>query len=73
MPAVVVAVLVVAGQEVEKGAPLVVLSAMKTETQMVAPYPCRVTSVSTLVGARVRPGEILVQIERAGEGGDRDR
>jgi acetyl-CoA carboxylase biotin carboxylase subunit len=66
MPAVVVAVLVEEGREVERGEPLVVVSAMKTESQLVSPAAGRVRSVNTRVGASVRPGEILVQIEPEG-------
>jgi biotin carboxyl carrier protein len=63
MPAVVVAVLVEAGLAVARGDPLVVVSAMKTETQLVAPIAGRVAAVSARVGAKVRPGDVLVQIE----------
>jgi acetyl-CoA carboxylase biotin carboxylase subunit len=66
MPAVVVAVLVEEGREVERGETLVVVSAMKTESQLVSPVAGRVRSVNTRVGASVRPGEILVQVEPEG-------
>jgi acetyl/propionyl-CoA carboxylase alpha subunit len=66
MPAVVVAVLVEEGRAVARGEPLVVVSAMKTESQLVSPLAGRVRSVNTRVGARVRPGEILVQVEPEG-------
>lgn len=70
-PAVVVAVLVEAGQAVPKGAPLLVLSAMKTETQLVSPFAGRVRSVAAAAGARVRPGQVLLEVEPEPEGGDR--
>lgn len=66
MPAVVLAVLVEPGQVVARGETLVVLTAMKTETQLAAPIAGRVKAVSARVGAKVRPGEILVEIEPEG-------
>jgi acetyl/propionyl-CoA carboxylase alpha subunit len=62
MPAVVVRVLVEAGVEVIKGQPLVVLAAMKMETTLTAPFAGRVVSVNTVEGAKVMPGEILVNL-----------
>ena len=58
-----------AGRAVKRGEPLLVLSAMKTETQLVSPVAGRVRSVNARVGARVRPGQVLVQVEP--EGGSR--
>ena len=69
MPAVVIAVLVEVGRTVSRGEPLLVVSAMKTESQLVSPLAGRVRSVSARVGARVRPGDVLVQVEP--EGGSR--
>jgi acetyl-CoA carboxylase biotin carboxylase subunit len=69
MPAVVVAVLVTAGQRVARGDPLVVLSAMKTETQLASPAAGSVRVVRTSAGAKVRPGDVLVEIEPDGAGG----
>ncbi|HEY6002690.1 MAG TPA: biotin/lipoyl-containing protein [Anaeromyxobacter sp.] len=66
MPAVVVAVLVEPGRLVARGDPLVVVSAMKTETRLDAPVAGRVAAVNARVGARVRPGEVLVVIEPEG-------
>ena len=66
MPALVVAVLVEAGQVVARGDPLVVVSAMKTESQLDAPVAGRVKSVTARVGAKVRPGEILAEVEPEG-------
>ena len=62
-PASVVRVLVEVGREVVKGQGLVVVSAMKMEMTLVAPYSGTVKAVNTLVGAQVSPGEILVEIE----------
>jgi len=64
-PSVVVALLVAAGEEVRKGQPLVVISAMKMESRLVAPHAGRVRAVRTTVGASVKPGDVLVEIEPA--------
>jgi biotin carboxyl carrier protein len=69
MPSVVVAVLVEPGRLVARGDPLVVVSAMKTETRLDAPVAGRVAAVNARVGAKVRPGEILVEIESEPGGG----
>lgn len=66
MPAVVLAVLVEEGQAVERGQPLVVVSAMKTESELTAPFAGTVRSVGARVGAKVRPGDVLVQVEADG-------
>jgi acetyl-CoA carboxylase biotin carboxylase subunit len=63
MPAVVVAVLVEAGRKVARGDPLVVVSAMKTETQLASPIAGTVKVVRAAVGAKVRPGDVLVEVE----------
>jgi len=65
MPAVVQNIMVEVGQEVDKGQALVVVSAMKMESTLVAPYPGTVQAVNTEVGAKVNPGDILVEIESA--------
>ena len=70
MPAVVVQVLVVLGQEVAKDQPLVVLSAMKMETTLVAPHAGTVSQVRVQAGAKVAPGDELVQIDAAEEAAD---
>jgi biotin carboxyl carrier protein len=62
-PAAVMRVLVDTGDEVTKGQALVVVSAMKMEMTLAAPYDGTVTAVNTQVGAQVSPGEILVEIE----------
>lgn len=62
-PATVMRVLVEAGRTVEKGQPCVVVSAMKMELTLAAPYAGTVTAVNTEAGAKVMPGDILVDIE----------
>ncbi len=71
-PASVMRVLVEKGQDVMKGQTLVVVSAMKMEMALVAPYSGRVRAVNTQVGAQVSPGEILVEIDALQEGGKDD-
>jgi len=66
-PSTVVSVLVEVGQAVEKGAPCVVVSAMKMEITLAAPYAGTVTAVNTAVGSKANPGEILVEIAPAAE------
>lgn len=62
MPAVVQEILVEVGQAVKKGTRLVVVSAMKMETTLVAPHPGTVSAINTEEGAKVAPGDILVEI-----------
>jgi 3-methylcrotonyl-CoA carboxylase alpha subunit len=56
------------GQTVEKKQPLVVVSAMKMEMTLSAPFGGTVTAVNADEGAQVKPGEILVDIEPGQEG-----
>lgn len=62
-PSTVVTVLVETGQHVDKGAPCVVVSAMKMETTLTAPFAGTVLAVNTDEGAKVMPGDILVDIK----------
>lgn len=66
-PAAVVRVLVEPGQFVKKGEGVVVVSAMKMEITLVAPYSGTVTAVNTSAGSQVKPGDILVEIEKSPE------
>jgi len=63
MPSVVVRILVKEGDRVEKGQGLVVVTAMKMETTLKAPYGGIVSKVNTEPEAKVMPGDILVEIE----------
>jgi biotin carboxyl carrier protein len=65
MPSLVISVLVKAGDTVEKGQGVVVVSAMKMETTLMAPYAGKVRSVNVAEGDKAAPGDILVDIERA--------
>lgn len=63
MPAAVIRILVAQGEQVKKGQALIVLSAMKMETTLTAPYRGQVKKIHAAVGAQVMPGEILMEIE----------
>ncbi len=72
MPAVVIAVGVNEGDRVEKGQGVVVVSAMKMETTLVAPYNGMVTKINAKEGDKVMPGDILVDIDEIKEEIDSD-
>ena len=67
MPAAVIRIMVAEGDLVNRGQPLIVLSAMKMETTLAAPYRGAVKKINAAVGAQVMPGEILMEIEPAEE------
>jgi 3-methylcrotonyl-CoA carboxylase alpha subunit len=64
MPSIVVKVLVQTGDAVTMGQGLVVVSAMKMETTLKAPYDGMVTGIHAEEGGKVMPGEILVDIKK---------
>jgi len=63
MPGKVVKVFVNEGDQVEAGAPLLILEAMKMETEVGAPVAGRVATVAVTDGATVAVGDLLVDIE----------
>lgn len=63
MPGMVVDVLVVEGQQVEKGEPLIVLESMKMQMQLRAPFPGQVCKVAVGKKDQVEKGTLLVQVE----------
>ena len=63
MPAVVVRMLVQEGEAVVKGQGLLVVSAMKMETTLKAPFDGLVKKIHTALQAKVMPGDRLVEIE----------
>ena len=67
MPAVVIRVLVAEGDAVKKRQPLIVLSAMKMESTLSAPYDGTVKKINAAEGQQVMPGLILIEIEQAPE------
>lgn len=64
-PAVVVKIHVQIGDHVEKGQAVIVVSAMKMETTLCAPYDGTVSAINTAINDKVAPGQILVEIEKA--------
>ena len=63
-PAVVVSVMVKAGDDVEAGATIAVLESMKMETAVLAPHAGRVRDVVATVNSQVDGGQALVHIDR---------
>jgi acetyl/propionyl-CoA carboxylase alpha subunit/acetyl-CoA carboxylase carboxyltransferase component len=68
-PAFVVAVLVVQGDEVRAGDPLVVVESMKMETAITAPFPGTVHAVLAGVNTQVEAGAPLVQLHPSDQPG----
>lgn len=64
MPSVVVRVLVTEGEQVEKGQAVVIVSAMKMETTLTAPFAGTVSRINTAEGDKVAPKQILMDIEK---------
>lgn len=64
MPGQVVKVLVQPGERVEKGQAVVVIMAMKMETTLCAPHAGQVTDVRAAEGAQVKPGDVLIDIQK---------
>lgn len=67
MPSVVVKILVTEGQRVRQGEGLIVVSAMKMETSLAAPFDARVVRINTAVGDKVMPGDTLVDLAAEAE------
>ncbi|MDP3283084.1 MAG: acetyl-CoA carboxylase biotin carboxyl carrier protein subunit [Desulfobacterales bacterium] len=63
-PAVVVAIPVNMGDRVKKGQAVIVVSAMKMETTLCAPFDGTVIKINAAVNDKVAPGQILVDIEK---------
>ncbi|HEX5705928.1 MAG TPA: biotin/lipoyl-containing protein [Pyrinomonadaceae bacterium] len=63
MPGKVVRVLVEEGAEVEAGAGLVVVEAMKMQNELKSPKAGRVARIGARPGATVNPGDVLIVIE----------
>lgn len=63
MPGVVLKIFVAKGDVVRKGAPLVILEAMKMEHQIVAPRDGSVAAVNCSEGELVQPGVDLVTMQ----------
>jgi 3-methylcrotonyl-CoA carboxylase alpha subunit len=65
MPGLVLKILVEMAAPVEKGAPLIILEAMKMEHQIHAPYAGTVRAINCREGELVQPGVDLVEIEKS--------
>ena len=70
-PAVVVAVRVNAGDDVEAGQTIVVLESMKMETAVRAPLAGKVREVLAVVNAQVDAGAALMRLEPVGDEGEK--
>lgn len=68
MPAVVARLLAKVGQRVERGQALVVVSAMKMETSLVAPWDGTVTALNVAEGDKVSIGQVLCEVAPEEEG-----
>jgi biotin carboxyl carrier protein len=64
MPSIVVRILVAEGDRVKKGEAVIVVTAMKMESTLAAPFDGRVTKIHVVEGDKVMPGEILADIEK---------
>lgn len=73
MPAVVVRILVSAGDRVKQGDKVIVVSSMKMETTLTAPSNGTVKAVNVAEGDKVMPGQVLIDIDKddAVSAGDR--
>ncbi|MFG2063121.1 carboxyl transferase domain-containing protein [Micromonospora sp. NPDC048871] len=68
MPALVVATPLAVGAEVEAGAPVLVLEAMKMETVLRAPFRARLRECAVAVGNQVEAGTPLLRLDPIGDG-----
>lgn len=68
MPGRIVRVLVAPGTSTERGAPLVVLEAMKMQNEVPAPIQGTVQEVRVREGDAVGPGDVVVRIHRERKG-----
>ncbi|MCK2212637.1 ATP-grasp domain-containing protein [Actinomadura sp. ATCC 31491] len=71
-PALVVGAPLAVGDEVEAGAPILVLESMKMETVLRAPFRARVRELAVSVGSQVGTGAPLLRLEPLGEEGPRE-
>jgi len=64
LPGVVESIFVAANGEVKKKDPILVVTAMKMEVQVVAPHDGKVTELHVMPGDRVEVGSLLAIVER---------
>lgn len=63
MPGMIIAVLATVGQEVDKGTPLIVLSAMKMENIITSPGAGTIKRIPTEINKAVEKGELIIEME----------
>jgi len=63
IPGTVAKVLVKAGDNVKAGQSLIIIEAMKMETQIAAPVGGKVANINVQEGQQVKNGELLMQLE----------
>lgn len=63
MPGLIMDVLVEVGQEIEEGTPLLVLSAMKMENQILAQSAGTIKSIEVAIGDTVDKGQLIIEME----------
>jgi len=63
MPGLVTGIKTEAGQEVEKGTPLLILEAMKMENVIVAPHQAIIKEIKVVAGQAVEKGAVLLEFQ----------
>jgi len=63
MPGLVTGIKVSAGQEVEKGTPLIILEAMKMENVIIAPHHTFIKDIKVSIGQAVDKGTVLIEFD----------
>jgi biotin carboxyl carrier protein len=63
MPGMIMEVLTAVGQKVDKGTPLIVLSAMKMENIITSPGAGTVKKITTEINKAVEKGEVIIEME----------
>ncbi|WP_033289661.1 biotin carboxylase N-terminal domain-containing protein [Amycolatopsis jejuensis] len=71
-PALVVATPVAVDDEVESGAPVLVLESMKMETVLRAPFRARVKELPVSIGSQVETGAALLRLEPLADGDEEE-
>jgi pyruvate carboxylase subunit B len=63
MPGTIIKLLIQNGDKVSAGQPLLIIEAMKMETELKAPIAGRISQVLVETGEAVNPNEVLLRIE----------